>query len=64
MKKFCPILDPALKYLGGTCLFLLRRDLKVLTVFAFLISSERLFQARMVDGKKELKKILVRARID
>ena len=59
-----PILDPTLKYFGGTCLVLLRRDLKVLTVFAFLISSERSFQARIADGKKELKKILVRARID
>ena len=33
-------------------------------MLAFLISSERLFQALIVEGKNELKKIFVRVGID
>ena len=36
--------------------------MKELTVFAFLISSERLFQVLSVEGKIELKNIFVRVR--
>ena len=46
--------EPALKYFGGINLFLWRLFLKELTVFAFLISSGRLFQALTVEGKNEL----------
>ena len=35
-----------------------------MTVFAAFISWGKLFQALIVEGKKELKKRLVRARID
>ena len=62
--RICPSLEPALKYLGGggggINLFLLRLFLKELTVFAFLVSSGRLFQALTVEGKNELKNIFVR----
>ena len=62
--KIWPIPDPALKYFRYICLFLFRRHLKEVAVLAFLMSSDRLFQALMVDGRKELKKRLVRVRID
>ena len=62
--RIWPILVPTLKCFGGICLFPLSRVLKELTVLAFLISSERLFQALIVEGKNELKKIFVRVRID
>ena len=57
-EEFVQFLIQRKSTLESTCLFLFRKDLKVLAVFAFLISSERLFHAQMVDGKKELKKIL------
>ena len=62
--RIWPILVPTLKCFGGICLFPLSRVLKELTVLAFLISSERLFQALIVERKNELKKIFVRVRID
>ena len=49
------------KYLGGIGLLLFRRYLKDFNVLAFLIYSGRLFQAFIVEGKNELKKIFVLA---
>ena len=62
--KILPFLEPALKYLGGILMFLFRRYLKAASESAPLISSDRSFQALIVDGKSELRKRLVRARID
>ena len=59
--KSWPFLVPALKYLSGNFMFLFRRYL-IVTECAPLVSSNRSFQALMVDGKNELKEMLVRAR--
>ena len=49
----------ALKYLGGTCVFLLRKCLKAATDGASFTSFGRLFVARIDEGKKESKNIYV-----
>ena len=54
-----PFLEPTLKYLGGVYLFLFRRNLKEETVGDFFVSSGRSFQARIDEGRKELKNRLV-----
>ena len=50
----CPIRVPQLKYLGGFLRFSFRQYLKVATFGADSISSEREFEALIVEGKKEL----------
>ena len=45
--------EPALKNLGGTCVFLFRACLKAATDGASFTSFKRLFHAFMVEGKKE-----------
>lgn len=53
--------EPALKYLGGGCRFLFRRDLNIDKVDASFVSVSRLFHARIVAGKNESRKRLVMA---
>ena len=46
---------PALKYIGGLLRSLFKRCLKDAMDGACFVSSGRLFQARIVEGEKELK---------
>ena len=46
---------PKVKYIGGLLRSLFRRCLKDATDGACFVSSGRLFHARIVEGKKELK---------
>ena len=53
--SICPFLVPAWKYIGGGFLCLFSLYLNADTVLAPFVSSGSSFQARMVEGKKELK---------
>ena len=57
--SICPILEPALKYLGGALRSLFSLYLKEETVLASLTLSGRSFHALIVEGRKELKKRFV-----